>query len=117
MGPIDLLEIRESEQGAWVYLRVRGELDLATAPILEQRIEEKRAAGRAVRLDLSALCFMDSTGIQLLVKVVGEARANGWRLEIYPDLSPAVARVIQLANVGPILFGSNARHTATSRTL
>lgn len=50
-------------------LTVRGELDLSTAPELEQPLEEAVAAGDAsVLVDLSACEFIDSTGIALIVR-------------------------------------------------
>ncbi len=48
---------------------VRGELDLSTAPDLEQPLEEVVAAGDAsVLVDLSECEFIDSTGIALIVR-------------------------------------------------
>ena len=53
---------------ATLIVAARGELDLGTAPDLEAALEEARTAGfERVVLDLSAVTFMDSTGIALVV--------------------------------------------------
>src|SRR5690349_14160236 len=46
-------------------VRVTGEIDLATAPRLEECLLE--LDGQAITLDLSAVTFMDATGIQVLL--------------------------------------------------
>ena len=50
-------------------LAVRGELDLSTAPELEQPLEQAVAAGDAsILVDLTECEFIDSTGIALIVR-------------------------------------------------
>lgn len=90
--------IDEEMDGAWVRLRLSGELDLGSAPALKHRLEELRAQRQAVRLDLSALEFIDSSGIHLLISAFNDA-GDGWALEVKPSLSPQVGRTLRLANV------------------
>jgi len=78
-----------------------GELDLATAPLLEQRLIQVLPAGDTM-LDLSRVSFIDSTGIALLVSVSATAREHGWRLELC-DPSPHVDRLIKLTSVTELL--------------
>jgi len=73
-----------------------GELDLASAPKLADRLARLRAKKSPVRLDLSKLDFIDSTGIHLLIKTVGEARIKGWPFQIEPDVRPQVMSVFRL---------------------
>ena len=63
-----------------VVLAVVGELDLATAPILE--IALSNSAAREVILDLAGLQFMDSTGIRVLVETHNRLDATGRRLAL-----------------------------------
>jgi anti-anti-sigma factor len=65
---------------AWVH--VSGELDIATAPQLEQRLRESRSQGRVAVLDLSALAFMDSSGVHAIVDACIRARQAGGRLVV-----------------------------------
>ncbi|HEY2656844.1 MAG TPA: STAS domain-containing protein [Solirubrobacteraceae bacterium] len=46
-----------------VTLTLLGDLDLTTAETLSTRLAELKTAGHPVRLDLSQLSFIDSTGI------------------------------------------------------
>ena len=71
-----------------------GGLEAAAAP----RLDELMCAERETVLDLSALTFMDSTGIAVLIRAERLARANGWNLEIR-NPSPQALRVVQLSGV------------------
>ncbi len=95
-------------------LSLTGELDRASAPILEGRLASLRVVKRPVRLDLSRLDFIDSTGIRLIVQSVGDARIKGWQFQIDRDLSAPVASVFRLVHLdrfveadGPPLAGGN----------
>ena len=105
MGSTRSLKVHRSERDGHDYLRLIGELDLASAPRLEDRLRQLRAAHAAVRLDLSELRFIDSTGLHVLIRAVQDSRRDGWRLEIDPDVSPAVRRLLQLINVEGFLLG------------
>lgn len=52
-----------------VELRVAGEVDMATAPLLDAALAECLAANgaRPVILDLAAVTFMDSTGLRVVI--------------------------------------------------
>ncbi len=67
----------ESEAGATVS--VRGELDLATAPRLQAEFDRIRDTPgvRRVVVDLRNLAFLDSTGLEAIVKFHKAAVANG----------------------------------------
>src|SRR3954453_17058687 len=54
-------------------LTLSGELDLATAPELEQLVNERLDAGQEVVVDLRGLEFMDSSGIRVLVPALALA--------------------------------------------
>ena len=57
-----------------VHVRPAGELDMSTAPAVEQRLTEARGAGvRRIVVDLRGLDFMDSTGLTLLARWALEA--------------------------------------------
>jgi len=66
--------------------------------VLEDRLTSLRALRSPVRLDLSKLDFIDSTGIHLLIRTFGEARLKHWELQIEPDVSPQVMRLFKLVH-------------------
>jgi anti-anti-sigma factor len=55
-------------QGEWAVLRVTGELDLVTSPVLRQRVHDVIAeGGHSIVLDLSEVFFCDSSGVGVLI--------------------------------------------------
>ena len=76
-----------------------GTLDLATGPVLEQQLAELRASGfRHLIVDLRGLAFMDSTGLQLMLRWEAASRADGFAIGFVPG-SPEVQRVFELTGV------------------
>ncbi|MFG3169068.1 STAS domain-containing protein [Streptomyces sp. NPDC048200] len=78
---------------------VAGELDVETAPELRNRLADQIRAGRRhLLLDLSEVPFMDSSGINALLKAHDEAgRAGGSVCLVSP--APMVRRVLDLTGV------------------
>jgi len=68
-----------------------GELDLASAPQLEERL----AGNIDTALDLSELSFIDSCGIRVLAGIAQRAQAEAWEFTVR-NPQPAVLRVIKL---------------------
>ncbi len=61
-----------------VVLALGGELDVVSAPALEQHLEEVLAEPHArVMLDLNALSFVDSAGVSVLIKAKQRAESEG----------------------------------------
>lgn len=63
---------------AWV--RAVGELDIATAPRLDQMLRTAELRARRLVLDLRELTFMDSCGVHVIVNASIRARRAGCRL-------------------------------------
>ena len=62
------LKVTDGEQGGWTVLRVSGEMDLVTSPVLRQRVHDAVADGRrSLVLDLSDVLFCDSSGVGVLI--------------------------------------------------
>jgi anti-sigma B factor antagonist len=80
-----------------------GELDLGTAGELQLELERAEASdARSIVLDLSGLTFMDSTGVQLLLRAHARSRADANRLRLLRG--PAVVhRVLELTGVATLL--------------
>jgi anti-sigma B factor antagonist len=75
------LSIQRNDEAEGVVLTLCGELDLATAPGLEQRLQEILAAPpRRLLLDLSELTFVDSAGVSVLIRAKKEAEGNGCQM-------------------------------------
>lgn len=75
--------VTEEEQGDWAVLRVSGELDLLTSPVLRQRVRDVVAEGRhALVLDLSDVFFCDSSGVGVLIATRRLIRSCQGRLRL-----------------------------------
>ena len=93
------LEIQRHADAHGVALALRGELDLVSAPELEQKLREieETLPGRIV-IDLGNLDFMDSTGISLMIRARQSAHANGHLLALRRDPNQ-VQRLFQLTEL------------------
>lgn len=80
------VSIRVNDSDAAVVLEVRGELDVSTAPVLREKLIEQFAADRAcIVVDLTAVPFMDSTALGVLVGAQKRAAAKaGWLRLVAP---------------------------------
>ena len=86
-----------TENGA--VLTVAGELDLATAPILERGLTDVTGP---VRLDLEAVTFIDSAGIAAVVRLYKRCQGDGCTLRI-ENCSRQVERVLRIAGLYELL--------------
>lgn len=107
-GPTLHFGILEGDSGGCLRLSLTGQLDLSSAATLEHRLAPLRARKSPVRLDLSRLKFIDSTGIHLLIRTIGEARMKGWPVQIEPDVAPQVMRVFRLVHLDRFAGGSSS---------
>jgi anti-anti-sigma factor len=87
-------EIRRGTVEEFVVLSVSGEVDLATAPHLEQALAE--CGDEVILLDLRDVCFMDSTGLSVLIRA-SSSRGGGVRLLAESD--GPVRRLFDVAGV------------------
>lgn len=90
-------------------LSLVGELDLSSASWFEDRLDELAAHGHDVRLDLSQLDFIDSTGIRVLVRALLKSTEDGWQFQIEPNVTDTVRRVFNLVNLDRHLLGEAPR--------
>jgi len=65
-----------------VTVHAAGELDIATAPLLEQTLRSTELRARRVVLDLRELTFIDSSGARVIVDASVRARRAAHRLVI-----------------------------------
>lgn len=93
-----------SRNGQRVVVRVKGEVDLATAPALEQRLNELVDEGaRQISVDLAGLEFMDTTGLSVLVRVQQRLQGDDGRILL---LSPnaSVQKTLEITGLDRALL-------------
>jgi anti-sigma B factor antagonist len=97
--PPDSFHCESGRNGDTAWVRPVGELDLDTAPQLEEALAVMREEARPrLVLDLRGLTFMDSTGLRLVIRWDGEARRDGFEFAIVPG-PDVVQRVISLTGM------------------
>jgi anti-sigma B factor antagonist len=101
--------------GDTVVLVAAGELDHGTAPRLVRALDEL-AERRAtiVLLDLSALDFLDSTGLALAVAASNQASLKGRQFAIVCS-RPAIARLFARTGLSRVLTIARTREDAFAR--
>jgi anti-sigma B factor antagonist len=83
-----------------VVLGLHGELDLASAPLLETQIENASDdTGAAVVLDLQELQFIDSTGLRIILSAHERAKERGQDFALTRG-SQQVQRLLTITGVG-----------------
>lgn len=110
----DEFSISSEDQEGRAHLTLRGELDLATAPELEELVNERLDAGREVVVDLRGLEFMDSSGIRVLVAAHARAARTGGRLIVVrPRAGSAVSKIIEVSGLdGELTIVDDPAHVA-----
>jgi anti-sigma B factor antagonist len=84
-------------------IALEGELDLANAPQLEERLADVEGAGPTrVVVDLGRLAFIDSTGLRVLLQADARARERGHELTLRPG-DATVQRAFEVTGALDIL--------------
>lgn len=90
------VHIEDSADGT-ATVALRGELDLSTIPRMERALLEQVTQRPAVLVDLSALTFIDSSGMGVLIQAVRSA--NGTPVHILIGPGSQVERVFRIAGL------------------
>ena len=76
------LKMITADIGGSIYLTVSGELDIYTAPQLQDRLAEESTKGGTLVLDMAGVDFIDSSGIRVLVLAWQESQRDGFDLRL-----------------------------------
>ncbi len=94
------IETRELKHVSVV--KITGRVDSATAPEMEQSLQELINTDRnQVVLDLQDTEYMSSAGLRVMVSTLKAAKKNGGDLKL-AQLSPRVKEVLDLAGLTPV---------------
>lgn len=84
------------ERDGSLILIVDGDIDLGTAPMLDQELAQAQAGDHAtIVVDLDQVSFIDSTGLHVLLKHAALSSQNGNRLRLTRG-SAQVQRLFEL---------------------
>jgi anti-sigma B factor antagonist len=103
------LEVDERREGATVFVALTGELDVASAPRLQQAVARLCADGEtgALTLDLGRLTFIDSTGLAVIAYASRLCERRDCELAVIrgPDAVHGVFEMTGLAEQLPFCSG------------
>ncbi len=85
-----------------------GGLDIVVADRLTSRLRVLRSLGSRVRIDLSAVEFIDCTGLETIIDELAGARRAGQAVEVDRPVSAPVKRVITFMEVADVLWPHDA---------
>ena len=79
-------EVDVTSRGPWSVVSVAGEIDLSTAPQFRDRLIAAIADNPQIVVDLTAVDFIDSTGLGVLLGGLKRVTAQDGRIEVVcPD--------------------------------
>jgi anti-sigma B factor antagonist len=93
------VEIAPDPGGAWPVLKVTGEVDIETSPVLEEELRSVLDQGvSSVEVDLGEVTFLDSTGLSVLISALKRCRGAGGDLRLRRP-QPNVRRVLEITGL------------------
>jgi anti-sigma B factor antagonist len=98
------LSIVVEQHGQRTIVRLAGELDIVTAPELENAL---RSANSEIIVDLADLTFVDASGLRVLASAGTREERRGDRLVVV-NANPLAQRMFELTGLDHLLSGSDA---------
>jgi anti-anti-sigma factor len=99
VAALNEFQLSIEEGDAVVRLRLVGEFDLAAAENFQEALKRAQSGNPAlIIIDLGGLTFIDSTGLQMILKANARSRENGFRLEIVRG-SEKVQRIFEVTGI------------------
>ena len=97
------LEVQIAHEGSTTTVVVVGEIDLVTTVRLNRELEMAfEAEPQWLRIDLSGVAFMDTTGVAVLLKARRTALAAGCRFSV-KSASPTIQRLLEITGLASLL--------------
>ena len=93
--------ISAQEHGDDVIVDVRGEVDLSTAPVLDERLSQLTDVHKLV-VDLSGVSFLDSSGLGVLVRTSNKLEEHGGVIRLVVN-HPQVLKVLEITGLASTL--------------
>ncbi|MCX4547030.1 STAS domain-containing protein [Streptomyces sp. NBC_01565] len=76
------LNVHVTEHAGWAVVTVAGSLDMDTCPYVTETTDALTLRGHALTLDLSAVTFVDSSALNMLLILRNRAHAEDGTLEL-----------------------------------
>lgn len=88
-------------KGDTAIIALKGEVDLESSPVARELLLSNVAGKKNILVDLSAVSYIDSSGVASLVEALQASRKNGTELAL-AAASEAALRVLELARLDKV---------------
>jgi anti-sigma B factor antagonist len=96
------LAITTSQRGACIVVALAGDIDMQTAPQLQERLVEFANDDLTVVVDLNGVEFLDSSGLGALVGATNALQQAGGSLRLACP-RPHVRKVLRISRIGDVI--------------
>lgn len=97
------MDIAISEQGGHTVVAISGEVDLSTSPKVRDALLDSILGGGGVVVDLSAVAYIDSSGVASLVEAYQNAKTRGQGF-VLANVGETPLRVLKLARLDQVFI-------------
>jgi anti-sigma B factor antagonist len=108
MSVPDLFHVTAEPLEDAIIVRATGEIDMSTVDVLRRELDTARAQAPTALLDLSAVTFIDSTGLQLLLEASHRSAVSDWGFFVVRP-SRAVRRLIEVSGTADLIMVADPR--------
>jgi anti-sigma B factor antagonist len=93
------VEFTSGSADSWPRVRVSGEVDIQTSPLLDKELQKVLDQGvSSILVDLDEVTFLDSTGLSVLIAALKRCQASGGELRLVSPRSN-VRRVLEITGL------------------
>ncbi|PWW66938.1 anti-sigma factor antagonist [Actinokineospora spheciospongiae] len=101
----NLIDVRVDKTTSHVVVHISGELDMVTAPVVNTALDTATATSgdRALVIDLTALSFMGSTGLAMLLETRQRCVDNGRGFAVVSPSGSPPRRALEVTGLFPVM--------------
>lgn len=93
------MRLREKDGGGFETVILRGDCDMYSAPKMRNALLARiRGGARKLRLDLSEVAYLDSTGVGSIIQILQAMKAVSGEV-VFRGVSGAPRRVLEMSQV------------------
>jgi anti-sigma B factor antagonist len=97
------------DSGGFENVSLKGDCDLYAAPVFAAAMKERITGGaKRLRLDLSDVAYLDSTGVGALIRILQAARCTGTELR-FRGVKGSPRKVLRMSNILPLMREEDLR--------
>lgn len=110
------IDVPNTDHDGWIVVAPQGEIDVAAAPRLRERLVELTASGTtSLVIDLDNIDFIDSTGLGVLVGALRRSRAANGDVRLVCS-NPRILKVFDITGLHKVFVVADTVDDAIAAT-